>query len=1445
MKKILSLLLVALMIVGMLPMTAINANAAEPVTFQLGANGSASHNDGSEKSTYSETVDGYTLSITGGTKMYTGARDAKGNSCIKLGTSKAVGGFTFTVPSEVSEVVICVAKYKSSASKVNINGTDYTLTKNSNDGAYDEITVDTSSNKTVKVTTVASSYRAMVNSITFAFGGDTVECEHANVVDVDAVAATCTTSGYTAGKQCANPDCGAYTEGHEEIAATGHAYGDWVDTTAATCTEAGEQSATCANCGDVKTQAVKALGHDYDENGTCANCGNVAVMTQYELVTDAASLKDGDQIIIVGANADGAYSVMIPYASGANNLKAESVSAPVDGKIFLADTSAAAIITLGGDSTGWTFFDGTYYLYSAGTTKSNYLKGKTALPDDNTGAWTIAIDESGVATIINVGNNAEGARNVIKFNYGNSPVLFANYASTYVTKVNLVSLYRVSTGEPEVPACTHSNTTTETVAATCTEAGSETVTCADCGEVVSTTEIPMIDHNFVDGYCSVCKISKEDWESEIDTPNQPTSATITFDDKAKRTTFTTSQQVWEENNITVTNNKSSSTSNVGDYANPARFYKNSQLIISYTSKITKIEMTGPSGEYFDAIKSSLTAANVEYTVVDNVVTIEFAEPVESFEFKMSGGQGRLASITVYAEAGGHSHSWSEWTGTEATCTTAGEKSRTCSGCGETETQTIPAAGHTYVYADGVLSCSVCSATFEPAPIVNTRTYTAGEVYYFEGVVTYVDSKQAFIQDETAGICVYFDGGAPADIAIGDKIRVWDALTTFNGLIETTYTKTTEYAEVSADNTVDAQELTIETLKNETTNEYLSELVSLSGVTVSAAVYNSDKGNVTYTLTDADGNTIEIYGVVVASEDECVAVDSVVDVEAIASTYNGKYQLVTTNDKIVVDVCATNGHTVEKPCEGGTCSVCGETVEGAHTIEYVAAVVPANCQETGHEEYWHCTACDAYFGDAEGSYQMNPAWITYTGEHVRPEDAIVCAVVPCVICGEDSYGEACDRGDAPVCQDATCVNCGETVYGWGCNYNTGDEEVPLPLCQPGDCVYCGTHYEKLYDCENGAWAPCLDGECSYGCGKTYPATAEHTLEDPCNGGVCQECWEEIAGTGHNYVNGTCSVCGATDPNYQLQEFVKSLSIAPRNNVALRFIIDPDLDDDGVLELEGDDNVAVFYKIDETSGEWTEADRVAQADWESYSNNRFTATYRIAARQMADEIKIVIVNANGDPISVEYTDSARAYGMRAVEKLYPQASSSEKTALQLTMFVDFLNYGAAAQTQFEYNTDDLANNQLTEDHQAYATAEAVAENLRTGHGSSQVSVKDSIELSFLLDQSVVSSDMYVVISYTHFDGTTESITVQGTDFDTYTSKGVTKWKVLTPNIKTPDGNQLITCVVYTADGTEVTRAQDSINSYMARVLAAASAAQSLKNLATAAVKFCASAYNYFTY
>lgn len=153
---------------------------AEPteIVFNLGANGSASHNDGTSKTSYTETVSGYTLSITSGTNMYTGARDAKGNSCIKLGTSKKVGSFQFIVPDAVTSVVIAVGKYKANTTKITVNGTSYTISGASDNGAYDNITVDTTSTKTVSFTTVASNYRAMVNTITYIIESNEPACEH-------------------------------------------------------------------------------------------------------------------------------------------------------------------------------------------------------------------------------------------------------------------------------------------------------------------------------------------------------------------------------------------------------------------------------------------------------------------------------------------------------------------------------------------------------------------------------------------------------------------------------------------------------------------------------------------------------------------------------------------------------------------------------------------------------------------------------------------------------------------------------------------------------------------------------------------------------------------------------------------------------------------------------------------------------------------------------------------------------------------------------------------------------------------------------------------------------------------------------------------------------------------------------------------------------------------
>ena len=149
--------------------------------FEFGENGDASHNDGSSITEYTETVNGYTLTLTGLTKVYGNARDVLGNSCLKLGTGSAIGSFTFAVPTNVTTVIIKATRYKSyDAATVNVNGTNYPLTKTSDSGEYDEITVDTSTTKTVTfATTTDNDKRAMVNSIAFKLG-EVTACTHEN-----------------------------------------------------------------------------------------------------------------------------------------------------------------------------------------------------------------------------------------------------------------------------------------------------------------------------------------------------------------------------------------------------------------------------------------------------------------------------------------------------------------------------------------------------------------------------------------------------------------------------------------------------------------------------------------------------------------------------------------------------------------------------------------------------------------------------------------------------------------------------------------------------------------------------------------------------------------------------------------------------------------------------------------------------------------------------------------------------------------------------------------------------------------------------------------------------------------------------------------------------------------------------------------------------------------
>ena len=136
-------------------------------TFALGANGTASHSDGSTATAYSETNNGYTLTLSALSNVYKNARDAKGNGALKFGASSKTGTMTFTVPENVTKVVIYVAGYKAKTVTVKVNGTSTAIQTTSDTGAYTAIEIDTTTTKTIKFETTTTGYRAMVNTIEF------------------------------------------------------------------------------------------------------------------------------------------------------------------------------------------------------------------------------------------------------------------------------------------------------------------------------------------------------------------------------------------------------------------------------------------------------------------------------------------------------------------------------------------------------------------------------------------------------------------------------------------------------------------------------------------------------------------------------------------------------------------------------------------------------------------------------------------------------------------------------------------------------------------------------------------------------------------------------------------------------------------------------------------------------------------------------------------------------------------------------------------------------------------------------------------------------------------------------------------------------------------------------------------------------------------------------
>ena len=226
--------------------------------------------------------------------------------------------------------------------------------------------------------------------------------------------------------------------------------------------------------------------------------------------------------------------------------------------------------------------------------------------------------------------------------------------------------------------------------------------------------------------------------------------------------------------------------------------------------------------------------------------------------------------------------------------------------------------------------------------------------------------------------------------------------------------------------------------------------------------------------------------------------------------------------------------------------------------------------------------------------------------------------------------------------------------------------------------------------------------------------------------------------------------------------------------------------------------------------------------SLNGSYYAFTYEnFAAREIASEINATLYaeDAEGNV----YYGPTISYSLRQyAENQIRKATVAEEFK---TMMVDFLNYGAAAQTHFGYNTSDLANSGLTEDELALASPERdyVDSKSATVDSTKAVNITnfnlvfvDKITILAATDMDAATyeanKDNWVAqVSYTNFDGIDVTEEIALNDESLFNLNG-TKYVLRFAGLKSREMDKVVTIKICDKEGNVVSNTVTySVESY----------------------------------
>ena len=415
--------------------------------------------------------------------------------------------------------------------------------------------------------------------------------------------------------------------------------------------EAGETFKVKVVCEDKSYTREVTIPEGRSLTFTEGNLGTFSVDMKSATVESVAAFAEGNYVVI--AKNGSKYYAMKGVKGSGNFMSYAEVS--YDGAATTFPTNDETLVwTIAAVDGGYTFQNNEgKYLYGSASGNNAYLGNAQTLTispvDGTTQQYNVAIKEI--------------SERILAYNTNSGQERFAFYKGTLEKNLYLVPVVEDTTPRFEVGP----ETLVFDSEATPIDGDFFTVTSIngfDITEVTATTDAEWlnIDDSEADyGIYYMCPEANDDQErtanvvfsagdlsvtvtvkqqaAKGEVEEVTVTATLSFANTAQRTSYSSSKQVWEQNGLKLTNDKASSTNNVGNYSNPIRCYQNSSITIEAPGAINTItvDCTGLDNKYITPWGGTAT---------NKIVTITLDGTSNTYTISKLSAQARAYSITV-------------------------------------------------------------------------------------------------------------------------------------------------------------------------------------------------------------------------------------------------------------------------------------------------------------------------------------------------------------------------------------------------------------------------------------------------------------------------------------------------------------------------------------------------------------------------------------------------------------------------------------------------------------------------------------------------------------------------------------------------------------------------------------------------------------------------------